>query len=54
MKFNQPKRFKIFDNPPVNEEIIPSADTDPGAGTCWGRYWEGDPMIGLDIGRSPG
>lgn len=46
--------LKILFKPLVNEEIIPSVDIEDGAGTACGRNDDGNPMIGLDIGRSPG
>lgn len=50
----QPKILNMLLKPLVNEEIMPSADTEDGAGTDCGRNDDGKPIIGLDIGRSPG
>lgn len=41
-----------LDRPVESDEKIPSPLA--GTGTCCGRYWDGRPTMGRDMGRSPG
>lgn len=43
----------MLDNPVESDENIPSPAA-AGAGTCCGRYCDGKPTMGRDMGRSPG
>lgn len=46
--------FTKLDSPVDREENNPSPAAAGGGRTCCGRYCEGDPMMGREMGRSPG